>query len=144
MNTTAVKVVIDTNILIAIISKKSPFRWIFDCIIQGKIILCISTEILLEYQEILALKNGAEVAENVVNLIAIHPLTEKVDVFFNFNLITQDPDDNKYVDCAVAGDALCLVSNDKHFSVLKTINFPNVNWLILSEFEEKYKDILMG
>jgi len=130
MNTTAVK--------------KSPFRWIFDCIIQGKIILCISTEILLEYQEILALKNGAEVAENVVNLIAIHPLTEKTDIFFNFNLINQDPDDNKYVDCAIAGDALCLVSNDKHFSILKTINFPKVNWLILSEFEEKYKDILMA
>lgn len=95
MNTTAVKVVIDTNILIAIISKKSPYRWIFDCIIKGKIILSISTEILLEYQEILALKNGVEVAENVVNLIAIHPLTEKVDIFYNFNLIDRDPDDNK-------------------------------------------------
>jgi len=79
-----------------------------------------------------------------VNLIAIHPLTEKTDIFFNFNLINQDPDDNKYVDCAIAGDALCLVSNDKHFSILKTINFPKVNWLILSEFEEKYKDILMA
>ena len=37
MNTTAVSVVIDSNILITIIGKKSPFRWIFDCIIQGKI-----------------------------------------------------------------------------------------------------------
>lgn len=142
MNTTVVKVVIDTNILIAIIPKKSPFRWVFDAIIKGKIQLCISSEILLEYQEILALKNGKEVAENVVNLIAVHPLTLKVDIFYNFNLITQDPDDNKFVDCAIAGDALCLVSNDKHFAVLKSTPFPKVNWLILAEFEEKYKTIL--
>lgn len=144
MNTTVVKIVIDTNILIAIIPKKSPFRWIFDAIIQGKIQLCISSEILLEYQEILALKNGKEVAENVVNLIAVHPLTLKVDIFYNFNLITQDPDDNKFVDCAIAGDALCLVSNDKHFTVLKSVPFPKVNWLILAEFEEKYKAILVS
>jgi len=144
MNTTVVKIVIDTNILIAIIPKKSPFRWIFDAIIQGKIQLCISSEILLEYQEILALKNGKEVAENVVNLIAVHPLTLKVDIFYNFNLITQDPDENKFVDCAIAGDALCLVSNDKHFTVLKSVPFPKVNWLILAEFEEKYKAILVS
>lgn len=75
--------------------QKPPYRWIFDGIIKGKISLCISTEILLEYQEILALKNGKEVAENVVNLIAIHPLTEKVDIFYNFNLIPNDADDNK-------------------------------------------------
>jgi len=59
-------------------------------------------------------------------------------------LISIDADDNKYVDCAIAGDALCLVSNDKHFSVLKTIGFPKVNWLVLAEFEEKYKELLMA
>lgn len=36
MDTTALKLVIDTNIFIAIIGRKSPFRWIFDCIINGK------------------------------------------------------------------------------------------------------------
>ncbi len=53
MSTTAVKIVLDTNILVAIIGKNSPFRWIFDCIVDGRIALCVTTEILLEYREIM-------------------------------------------------------------------------------------------
>ena len=81
MNITALKIVIDTNILIAIIGKKSPFRWIFDCLINGKLALCVSTEILLEYHEILEQKNGDEVAENVVNFINMSPFTQKTEIY---------------------------------------------------------------
>jgi putative PIN family toxin of toxin-antitoxin system len=144
MNTTALKIVLDTNILIAIIGKKSPFRWIFDCLIEGKIILCVSNEILFEYQEILTKKTSAEVAENVVNFITVNPFTEKTEIFFNFGLIADDADDNKFVDCAIASNAICLVSNDKHFQLLKTIDFPKVTILELQEFEEKYKVVLLG
>ncbi|HEX8267345.1 MAG TPA: putative toxin-antitoxin system toxin component, PIN family [Pyrinomonadaceae bacterium] len=142
MNITALRVVLDTNILIAVIGKRSPFRWIFDCIIQGRIILCVSNDILFEYREILAKKTSHEVAENVVNFITITPYTEKTDIFFNFGLISEDADDNKFVDCAIALNAVCLVSNDKHFQVLKTIDFPKVKVLELREFEEKYKTVL--
>ncbi len=143
MNTTALKIVLDTNILIAIISKKSPFRWIFDCSIDGKIILCVSNEILFEYQEVLARKTSVEVAENVANFITVNPYTEKTDIFFNFGLITEDADDNKFVDCAIATNAICLVSNDKHFQVLKTVDFPKVAIYKLIEFEENFKKLLM-
>ena len=142
MNITALKVVLDTNILIAVIGKKSPFRWIFDCIIQGRIILCASNDILFECQEILVKKTSPEVAENVVNFITINPYTEKTDIFFNFGLIAEDADDNKFVDCAIASNAACLVSNDKHFQILKAIDFPKVKVLELQEFEEKYKAVL--
>ena len=143
MSTTALKVVLDVNILIAIIGRHSPFRWVFDCIISGKIALCVTTEILLEYREILEQKNGAEVAENVLNLIAILPFTEKANVFFNFHLITKDEDDNKYVDCAVASNAVCLVSNDRHFLEIKQVPFPKLELLTLLEFGGKYKEALI-
>jgi uncharacterized protein len=139
MNTTAPKVVLDTNILIASIGKKSPFRWIFDCVILGKIILCVSNEILFEYQEILAKKTNKYVAENVVNFLTVSPLTEKIDIYFNFELIQADLSDNKFVDCAIAANADCLVSNDGHFQVLKTLDFPKVTVMKLAEFEERYK-----
>lgn len=142
MNIIALKIVVDTNILIAVIGRKSPFRWIFDCIIQGKLILCVSNEILFEYREVLERKTNAEVAENVVNFIAVNPFTEKTDIYFNFGLVLQDEDDNKFVDCAISANAICLVSNDNHFQVLKMIKFPQVNVLTLSEFEAKYRKSL--
>jgi putative PIN family toxin of toxin-antitoxin system len=139
MNTTAVRIVLDTNILVAIIGRKSPFRWIFDCILQGKLILCVSTEIVLEYREILEKKNGQEVAESIINFLAISPYVEKIESFFDFQLITQDQDDNKFVNCAITSSALCIVSNDKHFQVLKDVEFPQVTILTIQEFENEYK-----
>lgn len=142
MNITALKLVIDTNIFIAIIGRKSPFRWIFDCIIQGKIKLCVSNEILFEYREILARKTNEKVAENIIEFLSISPSVEKTEIYFNFKLIAEDEDDNKFVDCAITANAECLVSNDKHFRVLKSIDFPKINVLKLREFEEKYKEQL--
>ncbi len=142
MNTTALKIVLDTNILLAIIGRKSPFRWIFDCLINGKLILCVSNEIF-EYEEVLTRQLNAEVSENVINFITVSPHTERVEVYFNFNLIAADADDNKFVDCAIASDALCLISNDAHFDVLKTVDFPRVTVLKVSEFEEQYKATLI-
>lgn len=139
MNITAPKIVLDTNILLAVIGRKSPFRWIFDCIISGDIILCVSNEILFEYQEILGRKLNSSIAENVVNFLTINPFIEKMDIYFNFGLIYQDSDDNKFVDCAIASNAICIVSNDKHFQVLKDIDFPKILILKLQEFEDKYK-----
>jgi putative PIN family toxin of toxin-antitoxin system len=139
MSITALKLVIDTNIFIAIIGKKSPFRWILDCLIQGKIKLCVSNEILFEYREILERKTNEEVAENIIEFLSISPFIEKTEIYFNFRLIPEDADDNKFVDCAIAANAKYLVSNDKHFQVLNTIDFPRVTILKLQEFEGKYK-----
>jgi uncharacterized protein len=47
------KVVIDTNILLVAISRRSPYYWIFGDLIKGDYTLCVTTEILLEYEEII-------------------------------------------------------------------------------------------
>ncbi len=56
MNTIGAKVVIDTNVFITILGRQSPNRWIFDKIHKGEFQLCVSHEILLEYEEILSQK----------------------------------------------------------------------------------------
>ncbi|OFX22352.1 MAG: putative toxin-antitoxin system toxin component, PIN family [Bacteroidetes bacterium GWA2_31_9] len=108
MNTTELKLVIDTNVLLAIIGKKSPYRWVFDRIISGEYFICLSNTILFEYHEILQQKSCNEVAENIMYFLSVHPFSEKVEPFYNFNLIDNDTDDNKFVDCAVAADAFCI------------------------------------
>ena len=140
MSITALKIVLDTNILTAIIGRRSPYRWVFDALIDGKLSLCVSTDILFEYREILERKTSAEVAENVVNFIDVHPATHKTTVYFKFNLIDVDPDDNKFVDCFVAANAEFIVSNDAHFQKLKNADFPRINVLRLDEFVARFKD----
>ena len=46
---------------------------------------------------------------------------------------TGEPD-NKFVDCAICGQAEYLVSNDKHFKVLYEINFPPITLVTLQEY----------
>ena len=50
----------------------------------------------------------------------------RVDARFRFGLIVADPDDNKFVDCAIVSGAECIVTNDSHFDVLASIPFPHV------------------
>jgi uncharacterized protein len=120
-------VVIDTNILLVSLPKFSKYRPIFDALREGKFILAISNEVLSEYIEILTQKTNSVIAHNVAELILNLPNTLKTDVYFRWNLIQNDPDDNKFVDCAIAANADVIVTNDKHFKELKDIEFPNVS-----------------
>lgn len=64
MNTGAVRIVLDTNVVVSMIGRTSPNRWIFDKILAGEFVLCVSNEILLEYEEVLTAKTTSEVASN--------------------------------------------------------------------------------
>lgn len=127
-------VVIDTNCLLQIIARKSPYRPIWDAFLAGRYCLCVSNEILEEYQEILEQQITPTVAENVVLLILNQENVQLIDPHFRMGLITADPDDNKFVDCAFAAGADYLVSEDSHFNILRTTSFPQLNLVTLDEF----------
>ena len=129
-------VVIDTNCLLQIISRKSPYRPIWDAFLVGRYTLCASNEILDEYQEILEQQISPTVAENVVMLILNQENVQLVAPHFRMGIITADPDDNKFVDCAFAAGADYLVSEDSHFRVLHDTPFPHLNLVTLDEFLE--------
>ena len=118
-------VVIDTNCLLQIIPRCSPYRPIWDAFLEGRYTLCASNEILDEYQEILEQQITSTVAENVIMLILNQKNVQLVDPHFRMGIITTDPDDNKFVDCAFAAGADFLVSEDSHFRVLHELRFRN-------------------
>ena len=97
-------------------------------------ILCVSTEILAEYEEILTQKVGAEIASNVIKAIVDLPNTRMVQVFFHLRLITADPDDDKFVDCAFKANARYIVTQDHHFDVLKQTSFQHIDIVSIDEF----------
>ena len=127
-------VVIDTNCLLQIIARKSPYRPIWNAYLAGRYQLCVSNEILDEYQEILEQQITPTVAENVILLILNRSNTLLIDPHFRMGLITKDPDDNKFVDCAFAAGADYLVSEDSHFNLLRNTPFPMLNLVTLEEF----------
>jgi len=96
--------------------------------------LCVSTEILEEYAEIITQKMSVEVASNVIHLLLESKFVELIDPYFRLQLIEADHDDNKFVDCAFAANATYIVSDDKHYDVLKEIDFPQILVLKLQEF----------
>ena len=70
------------------------------------------------------------IAESIINL----PNVEKIEISYKWNLITTDPDDNKFVDCAIAGRVKYIVTNDRHFNILKDIQFPKVDIMSIQDF----------
>jgi predicted nucleic acid-binding protein len=53
----------------------------------------------------------------------------------NRNLIQNDKDDDKFVDCAIASNADAIITHDKHFNILKTIPFPSINIMNISDLK---------
>lgn len=119
--------VIDTNVFIESISPSSQYHLIFKSLINGKFNLCISNEILLEYEEIISIKYSSQHLESFLGFISFSPHVLYYQPSYRFHLIETDPDDNKFVDCAICANANSIVTSDKHFNVLKKIEFPKVN-----------------
>lgn len=125
---------LDTNCLISSLSKKGQYYPVWKGLQTGQYILCVSTEILEEYAEVIAQKMSAQVASSVIHLLLESSNVELINPYFSLHLIDADQDDNKFVDCAFAANATFIVSNDKHFDVLKVISFPQLIVLKLKEF----------
>ena len=128
------KIVLDTNCLVNVIMPGSFNNDVWQAFRANKYVLCVSNEILLEYHEILAKRYNEIIANTVLKELIETPNVMRINPTYHFNLITADPDDNKFVDCAVIAGATYIVSNDHHFSELENYDFPKVDVRSLSEF----------
>ncbi len=133
------RIVLDTNSLIQSIPERSKFHHVWKSILSGKNILCVSNDILEEYNEILQRLAGQKTADIVLDVILRCPYVELITPYYHFQLISADLDDNKFVDCSIAAKAHFIVTNDHHFDILKQITFPAVDIISLKDFAEMIK-----
>ncbi len=130
-------VVLDTNCVLQSVSQRSHFYRIWNDFLDERYVLCVSNEILEEYEEIISRKMSPTVARLVVEMILRANNVLRVDAHYQFNLIDSDKDDNKFVDCAIAANADFIVSDDSHFRVLRQIPFPQVIVKSISKFHDE-------
>ena len=129
------RIVLDTNCLLPSIFENSPYFWVWDMFSEGRFVLCFSTEILHEYEELLSVFYSSEISESTMKTILNAYNIEQIIPYFKWNLIYADPDDNKFVDCALNAGADYIVTNDRHFNVLKAIPFPSVKVIGIDTFK---------
>lgn len=121
------KIVLDTNILLQSIAKASRFHIIWSSFLAESYGLYVTSAILLEYEEKLAEKTSEKVAINVISLISEAPNAYFISVYYKWNVISADYDDNKFFDAAIAANVDYLVTNDTHFNGAKKLSFPKVS-----------------
>ena len=118
---------LDTGVFLQIFGRKQPFHPILRALLDGRLILAVSTEILLEYQEVTTRLSSAERWRDMAALLdllaQLHGNIRHVEPKFRFNVISTDPDDNKFCDCAIAAEANFVVTEDNHFDVLKSAGY---------------------
>jgi len=129
------KIVLDTNCLIVCLPATSPYYCIWNAFREMRIVLCYTTDIISEYSEVLPRFYTHQFVNDVINELLLAPNVVKTNNYYRWNLISADPDDNKFVDCALNAGVDCLVTNDRHFNVLKSLYFPPIKIIDIETFK---------
>jgi len=128
------KIVLDSNILLIAVGRKSKYKPIWTAFVKGEYVLILSDEVIYEYEEILQLRAINNASAIVMQALIESPFAIYQQVYYSWNVITKDPDDNKFFDIAVASNADYLVTNDAHFNIVKQLSFPKVKIITADEF----------
>ena len=130
------RVVLDTNVFLVSIAVSSRYRPIFEALLNGRFTLVISNDILTEYEEVIIRKTNVLIASNILEAISNLSNVLKQEIYIKWDIIEKDRDDNKFVDAAIAGNCNYLVSNDRHFNILKQRGNELVKLINIQEFLE--------
>ena len=137
-----IKVVLDTNVFVSSFFGGNP-RKVIDLWKSGEITLCLSPEIIEEYIDVLqrlGLQNEREL-EELTDLFAkgFHSLFTSQTP--SLQIVEKDPDDDKFIECAVAMKAKCVVSGDKALQDIE--NYVGVKIVNPKDFLEMYRKNLL-
>jgi putative PIN family toxin of toxin-antitoxin system len=115
-------VCIDTNSFVQPFSRRSRFRVIAEALLDGRIEPAVSGAILLEYEEVSAAMYSQEFAREVMGFLDLATTAgavRRIVPSFHFRIITADPDDDIFADCAIAAAATHIITEDRHFEALR-------------------------
>ncbi|MCG2827045.1 MAG: putative toxin-antitoxin system toxin component, PIN family, partial [Thermoplasmatales archaeon] len=131
-----IRAVIDTNVFISSFITYGKSRKVLDKVFAGKIRLLTSPAILLEFEEVLSREKFGLTRTQVQRIVSllIHS-SEVIESKTKIILITEDPDDNKLLECAIDGRAKYIITGDKH--LLKIRKYKNIRIVNPNSFLRK-------
>jgi len=120
------KAVIDTNVLIKTVKRSNAEFAIYEAFSTERFDWVVSTGILNEYEEQLTEFYSPKTAQLIVEVLCSAPNVIFAEPHFQWNIIEEDPDDNKFADLGISTGADCLVTFDRHFNVFQDLDFPKL------------------
>lgn len=132
------KVVIDTNVFVSSFFGGNP-RQIVDFWKKVKIILCLSKDILDEYVNVLQ-RIGLKEEEEIEELLSL--FAKGFNIVFTtktpkIKAVKDDPDDDKFIECAVALKAEVIITGDRALKALG--EYMGIKILTPQQFLKEYK-----
>ena len=130
------RIVIDTNVVASgIVFGGKPER-LLELAIKNDVEMCVSPQILAEYDEIIA-RLSAKYPNRTI-AISLKDLTDNALLVSPSQTVTvcRDPDDNKFIECAMEGKCLYIVSGDNDLLDLRS--YADVEIVTVAEFFEQY------
>jgi putative PIN family toxin of toxin-antitoxin system len=131
-------VVIDTNVIVSSFYGGNPKR-IIDLLKAEKIKLCISKDIINEYIKVLM--RFKDIDDIEVNELVKLFSNSRIVIFTGstpkLKVVVNDPDDDKFIECAVELGAEYIISGDKDLLSIK--QFGNIKILSPKQFLEEFK-----
>jgi putative PIN family toxin of toxin-antitoxin system len=131
------KVILDTNVLISGIFFSGPPSQILRAWQDHSFQIEISSDILAEYQRV------AESLSSKFPSIDIIPIIELFTVHCEFvdthgvNIsVCEDPDDDKFIECAVASKCKTIISGDKH--LVKLTGYKGITVMRPRQFVDRH------
>lgn len=130
------KVVIDTNVVASAMFFGGRPKELLELLVSHKLEAYASTEIITEYQEaaeeLCSRYPDKPVRLPLTAIIAAMRMIEPTSVIN----VCRDPDDDKFIECAVDAKCLYIVSGDK--DLLSLENYGEVQIVTVSEFLSNY------
>jgi putative PIN family toxin of toxin-antitoxin system len=127
---------LDTNVLVSAILFGGKPRQILEKAIRGKIRLCLSEAILEELKGVLQRSKFDYSPEMIqVILTELTGVSDFVNPSKTSNVVSEDPEDNRILECAVEAEANYIVTGDSH--LLKLSRYRNIEVVNAVAFLEK-------
>lgn len=132
-----IRITVDTNVLVSATFWYGASYKVLELVEQGKVELVLSEQIIGEFSDVLEYE---EIKKKIVNKRLLMLRTVEKLVFMSkivvpaikIAVVKEDPDDDKILECAVAGDVNYLISKDNH--LLKIVKYGKIKIVSPEEF----------